>query len=1132
VGSLRSYLVTPPMSSVFSRIVDGLWSTSGSRAWRITGDYGTGKSSFALVLAHLLRDPSEPAIHRIRKTLGKDVDRALKACRDWTTLPVLVTGAREPIVPAVAKAIRRTIERLYGRRGPRRALLELVQLADEVAGSGDAATLLELLDQLGRKAMPSGRSGVLLVLDELGKFLEHAAMDPEKEDVFVLQRLAEVAARSGDRPLIVVGLLHQGFHAYAERLPSAVRLEWEKVAGRFEEVAVDQPLIHAAALVANALEVDLQRMPQSVTVASESLRTAVLPTGWYGKSGEGLMPVTLYPLHPTVIPVLVRFFARFGQHERSLFSFLLSAEPNALQAFADGFANAGTWYRLPHFYDYVRAVFGHRLAGSSHLSNWLRITGTLDRATGSDLKAVELDVLKAVAVLNVLDTEQLLATDTVLSIALEDDVRSVGVRKAVASLKRRGILFDRGAAGGYCLWPSTSINLQNAFDRAQRTLGPVDRVTALLGPYLDASPLVARRHYIATGTLRHFEVRYTESSGLVEAVAEPTQADGLVVIALCATRRDCEAAARCATSPEVMNRPDVVVGASPPLHDVAAELQDARCWEWVAENTPELAHDSYAATEVARKVAETKRALGARLMRYFGTVGGSGGAVSWWRKGQVLRLPARGRLSAVLSDACDELFIDAPIIRNELLNRRSLSSAAAAARLRLIERIFLSPDVPELGMDTHKAPPERSMYLSVLAAGQVHREEAGRFILAEPPETADPLSLRPALTKVTAILESAGDHRVPVSDLLAALSSRPYGIRGGVAPLLLAVVVVAHAHEIAVYENGSFLPRFAAPDFLRLTKQPTSFEFQLCRISGVRREVFAQLAQIFGTDRQSAKAPELLDVVRPLSVFAAGLSEFTRRTTEVGESARLVRDALIAARDPTLLLFRDLPTACGMAPFAEQGAPDIAQARQYASRLHAAVDELRAAYPMLLEQVRDRIISGFTSPAGRSPSRLEIVQRARQVGLVVREPRLQAFARSLADKTLSDDAWAERIGSFVISRPPGQWTMADKATALDTIDVLCAALCRVEITAFWNGGSVPDAGAVRVALTSADGSESWRVVTSRPEDEESIGEMVRRLEHAIEAPASLNSAPLTELRLAAIARFLRNWMPAERVRAE
>ncbi len=65
---------------------------------------------------------------------------------------------------------------------------------------------------------------------------------------------------------------------------------------------------------------------------------------------------------------------------------------------------------------------------------------------------------------------------------------------------------------------------------------------------------------------------------------------------------------------------------------------------------------------------------------------------------------------------------DAPRIQNELVNRRSLSSAAAAARMRLIERMFSNASEPLLGMDPAKKPPEMSMYLSVLQNTGLHQK--------------------------------------------------------------------------------------------------------------------------------------------------------------------------------------------------------------------------------------------------------------------------------------------------------------------------------------------------------------------------------------------------------------------------
>ena len=71
VASLRDYIVTPTMASIFGRVLDGLRPGSGLRAWRVTGDYGTGKSSFALALAHLLRDPDAAPLAGILQAIGR-----------------------------------------------------------------------------------------------------------------------------------------------------------------------------------------------------------------------------------------------------------------------------------------------------------------------------------------------------------------------------------------------------------------------------------------------------------------------------------------------------------------------------------------------------------------------------------------------------------------------------------------------------------------------------------------------------------------------------------------------------------------------------------------------------------------------------------------------------------------------------------------------------------------------------------------------------------------------------------------------------------------------------------------------------------------------------------------------------
>ena len=70
----------------------------------------------------------------------------------------------------------------------------------------------------------------MVIIDEMGKFLESAAYD--SSDVYFFQQLAEIASRSDNR-LVVVGILHQAFDEYANRVSRESREEWAKIQGRF-----------------------------------------------------------------------------------------------------------------------------------------------------------------------------------------------------------------------------------------------------------------------------------------------------------------------------------------------------------------------------------------------------------------------------------------------------------------------------------------------------------------------------------------------------------------------------------------------------------------------------------------------------------------------------------------------------------------------------------------------------------------------------------------------------------------------------------------------------------------------------------------------------------------------------------
>ncbi|MCS0505136.1 hypothetical protein [Ancylobacter mangrovi] len=1065
--ALAGYIITPATAQHFQRIAECLKPRSGLRAWRVTGDYGVGKSSFALALAHLLTDPQSGPTERIAQEVGWP-----ETPRLW---PVLVTGSREPLVASVARGIVKSLERRVGRKS--KELLTLCARANELAQSGGSGLDIEALVEDVRAAAKRDGAGLLLIIDEFGKLLEFAAQNPQAEDVFVFQRIAEQAMASADRPFLFLNLLHQGFQAYAETLPHATRQEWDKVGGRFGDITFDQPLAHTAALVAGALGVQPSRVDEKVANAARSAVKATATMGWLAGGATavlGLDAVPLYPMHPTLLPALVRFFARYGQHERSLFGFLLSDEPFALKAFADRPISAEAWYGLPEFYDYIRSAFGHRLSGRSYETHWLRISATVDIA--EDLSDAERRVLKAVAVLNLLDAEDLLPTDRALAACLAPQAeKETGA--ALEVLVDRGLLHRRGGQAGYRLWPNTSVNLKAALETAVRETPSLTAVTSHLIPYLDQSPLLARGHYIRWGTMRWFEVRYIAAGDLESALDKPTAADGVVVVALSDTDDERVKALDALKAGLFKDRNDIVVGLGQPLGDLGPELVDILHWQWVRDHVPELAHDAYAASEVARQLSIARRVLTTKLAARSGLRSRSG-AMGWFVGGEPMAFE-RGLLRG-LSDLCDNRFVDAPRIANELLNRNSLSSAAAAARQRLVEGIFEAADKEALGLDSNKAPPERSMYLSVMFEGGLHVKTETGWTLAEP--TADPLHLRPALAALRAAIANGSGDPVPAMDILACLRAGRIGARDGVTPLLLALVLKLGAHEYAIYEDGTFIPTFGPDDFMRMLKQPRDFAIQHCRVAGVRADVFARLVVAFSRS-VDARPAELLDVVVPLCEFAAELPDYVRRAGALTPMAAAVRDTLVKAREPATLIFRDLPVACGLREFPVDRPAEGDEARKFVNELRLAIEELRVAYQRLIGRLSTRIATALGQAEGHL-DRGVIAQRAARVSLAAKEPRLRAFALRLRDPQLSDELWIESLAAYVVSRPPQKWGPGDEARFVEEVGTLAEIFYRVEHAAFANSKTRPDVDAFRLSLTPADGTERVHVLHRSPLSDE------------------------------------------------
>lgn len=1081
---LNGYVITPHVRDSIIRINTGLAPRSGLRSWRVTGDYGCGKSSFALLLAQLYARREAELRPQLRKALTDPIDAVRRSGIRFH--PILVCGAREPIAVALLRALGRALKRdsFTGRQQRSATAQRIDELLARPQKINDRQAL-DLLEAAQREIASRGtKAGILIILDELGKFLEFAALHPERQDIFVLQQVAELAARSpDDAPLFVVGLLHQGFSAYAELLSQSAQREWEKVAGRFEELLFDQPLEQISLIIAEALSIKTDRLPRESDLLAHSGMREALRLRWYGASApsatlQSLAP-KLYPLHPSVMPAIVRFFRRWGQNERSLFSFLLSSERGGLQDFCRETTSAKSFYRISHLYDYAAANFGHLLAAQSYRSHWNHIDSLVRSfPTSSD---EELAVLKTVAFLNLIEAPELVPTDEAVTLAVADDPQRAGgrIRALLERLHRdRHVLYSHGKEGGYRLWSHTSVNLDAAYEDAGRAVGTGKRIVQWIKDNIESRPLVARRHYIQTGTLRTFDIKYCDLKTLGDEVKAPLiDSDGRIILPLCETQDDVRAGETVART--LHGQRATLIGIPEPLASMEGLVQEVEKWKWVERNTPSLKDDKYAAEEVARQLSLSIRTLQSRIDHYVGmrfTTRRGELTIRWFHEGKKQDIRTGKGLMELVSGLCDDLYQKCPHVHNELINRKSISSAAALARTRLIERICASAGEALLGLDPSKKPPEIAMYLSVLRAGNIHTLKKSRWQMELPHPKRDICNLRPTLEEIGKILERSGDARLPVPELFSILRKPPYGVRDGLLPLLLAIYLQINWHRTALYEEGTYLHNVNSLEFVRLTKEPEHFEIQHCAIEGVRAEVFGRLLE--SLDIAGRKQHDLLDVVRPLAVFAAGLPDYSRRTKELSATALAIRTALLEAREPATLIFDALPKACGFAPFGPRWT-GTKEARTnavhaFADGLKKGIAELRGAYDRLLDRLELAVIETFGADRTLTATRSDLQARLQKTAQLVTDAMLKPFLFRLADDGLARRQWLESLASQVTRKPPERWTDQDEIEFRHQLVIQADRFSRVEAISFRSGMSIGHA--FHLVLTRPDGSEVQEVV--------------------------------------------------------
>jgi hypothetical protein len=1019
---IEGYVLTTQARTCSRRILNRFEENSPGRSWTLTGPYGSGKSYFSLFLMNLMGTAQSDHSFVLSSLLRVDPDLAEQAVNTLNhgstkgLLPVPITGYRASLQECILHGLLLSLERLNGDGKIKPLLDELLDWTPET----ESRTVIHWLKRfIGIITQPEyGYLGMMLVFDEMGKPLEYSASHSETSDVYILQELAEYASRSGDKPFVFIGILHQAFDRYALHLDRSAQREWSKVQGRFEDIAFQEPPAQQIRLLANAIDYS---NPSLLTEVLESLQVAAngaVDNGWAPslmKNDEFIeLSTRTYPFHPTALVALPYIFHRLAQNERSVFAYLSSFEPAGFQEFIQR-NPIGRFIRLPELFDYLFANFQGRLFASLRAR---AITETMERLNSTpNLDEMEAALLKTIGLLNWLaEVSHLQANEAnVIASLLSNDTTEAKIHQALEKMALRSLIVYRRFNKTYSIWQGSDVDIEERLQKAQQQLTEAFSFSDAVQEHLPPRPIVARRHSYLTGTLRYFEVRYVDTTTRDQIALMPAPgASGFVFLCLPLNLTEVQGFNKWAEQDAFRDRLDIVIGVAERTGRVTELLYELRCLDWVEKNTPELRDDPVARRELRTRFAEIQSLIQNSLDRSLSIYRLRNSIdCRWFQAGKEISEKGKRGLSHLLSETCDTLYDQSPIAWNEIVNRRLLSSQGAAARRNLIEAMLTHAAEENLGIEGF--PPERSMYESLLSASGLHLlSEDGKRIFAPPGD--DPLRLQPAWQAINEYIFTDPPETRKLVGLIQLLNAPPYGLTDGIIPIILCAFLIVYQDETTLYREGSLLPEPGIADWEILLRRPELFGIAGCRITGTLQTIVERFALAY-----HIKA-SVMPVVRTLVRGIKSLPEHTLRTRHLSDHAKQVRSIIEQARSPEALLFVDLPAIFGMKSFSES--KKLAnQVDEFFEQLSATFSELVNEMPRLLAWGRDEWLTACGLEKGEDAWGLFRIYAADMLARTSDNGLLPLLKR--ASETEDGRAALESVLAYIASRPPRTWTDAD-----------------------------------------------------------------------------------------------------------
>ena len=712
-------------------------------------------------------------------------------------------------------------------------------------GSQENSEIATLYSLAAQQAVAAGHKGLLILIDEFGQFLEYAASNESSDNLLLVQLLAEESSRAKDNSLLLLTFLHQSVVHYSKSGDSDHFTEWQKVQGRFREIAFNEDpdnqyeLIHGA--VAEFGDIfDAKSWARRIKKQASQIELfSSGPSGEFWSQSVSRFA----PLHPVTVFALPRLSSIVGQNQRTLFGFIESGDPKGLRGILDSptfRSDTDTSVTADQLFDFFLRPANPISMPDDARRRVAEANAALDRL--GDRPTLESRIIKSLTVLSVIQPGTRLLTDgPTLAFSLNVEIKSAELSEALEQLISRKLVVFRKFSSEFKLWQGTDFNADQAIQHITDELQHDEVINNLLDPGLKPKLVSARRHAFVTGTSRALSWVIADAAEITRKnysvpEADDLTKDGTAFLVLTQNRQQAKNARIWAENQRDKN---LVIFVSTNPTDLPTHIKTLAASRKAEDVFPVISEDHVARAEITARIDHHS----SRVSELFDRLFNDRSSIELYWSGQRQEPWESLPLTEVASRVFDRVYDEAPVIKNELVNKQDISPTGFAAVKKTIEALLTGTSEYRAGFEGHGA--EVSVLRSVFEDTGLFRK-SGKFGL----KLMNPPSVKHDRSKLGPVWEhiskwskdpnnSPSGREAPFVRLLDELTAPPFGVKRGLALILIWSFVMVRKDEIALYDNGTYATDWTAEDFDRFMKHPEFYSLQWFSARGKTATAFA-----------------------------------------------------------------------------------------------------------------------------------------------------------------------------------------------------------------------------------------------------------------------------------------------------